>query len=550
MIEKETLETHRPHTFLRESDEAAAFSSSSSSDSAGSVRARFEKMIRDAQDSVCAAIEAVDNGSKFKEDVWSRPGGGGGISRVLQDGAVWEKAGVNVSVVYGVMPPEAYRAAKPSSDNGDIKPGPIPFFAAGISSVLHPHNPFAPTLHFNYRYFETDAPEDAPGAPRQWWFGGGTDFTPAYIFEEDVKHFHSVQKSACDKFDPSFYPRFKKWCDDYFYIKHRGERRGLGGIFFDDLNDYDQEMLLSFATECANSVIPAYIPIIEKRKDTPYTERNKAWQQLRRGRYVKTDDAPPPKIYIIVKQNWKIYIFRGINFFVDFLHSSSWSMSSFKTVNNYFPICLISVIGNCFLLHDLSWMKSSLGSCWNAPGAPRQWWFGGGTDFTPAYIFEEDVKHFHSVQKSACDKFDPSFYPRFKKWCDDYFYIKHRGERRGLGGIFFDDLNDYDQEMLLSFATECANSVIPAYIPIIEKRKDTPYTERNKAWQQLRRGYYVEFNLVYDRGTTFGLKTGGRIESILVSLPLSARWEYDHKPEEGSEEWKLLDACINPKEWL
>ncbi|XP_027089153.1 coproporphyrinogen-III oxidase 1, chloroplastic-like [Coffea arabica] len=344
MIEKETLETHRPHTFLRESDEAAAFSSSSS-DSAGSVRARFEKMIRDAQDSVCAAIEAVDNGSKFKEDVWSRPGGGGGISRVLQDGAVWEKAGVNVSVVYGVMPPEAYRAAKPSSDNGDIKPGPIPFFAAGISSVLHPHNPFAPTLHFNYRYFETDAPKDAPGAPRQWWFGGGTDFTPAYIFEEDVKHFHSVQKSACDKFDPSFYPRFKKWCDDYFYIKHRGERRGLGGIFFDDLNDYDQEMLLSFATECANSVIPAYIPIIEKRKDTPYTERNKAWQQLRRGRY-------------------------------------------------------------------------------------------------------------------------------------------------------------------------------------------------------------VEFNLVYDRGTTFGLKTGGRIESILVSLPLSARWEYDHKPEEGSEEWKLLDACINPKEWL
>ncbi|GFS44730.1 coproporphyrinogen III oxidase [Actinidia rufa] len=158
----------------------------------------------------------------------------------------------------------------------------------------------------------------------------------------------------------------------------------------------------------------------------------------------------------------------------------------------------------------------------DAPGAPRQWWFGGGTDLTPAYIFEEDVKHFHS----------------------------HRGERRGLGGIFFDDLNDYDQEMLLSFATECANSVVPAYIPIIEKRKDTPFADQHKAWQQLRRGRYVEFNLVYDRGTTFGLKTGGRIESILVSLPLTARWEYDHKPEEGSEEWKLLDACINPKEWI
>ncbi|CAN1772812.1 Oxygen-dependent coproporphyrinogen-III oxidase, chloroplastic [Linum perenne] len=154
------------------------------------------------------------------------------------------------------------------------------------------------------------------------------------------------------------------------------------------------------------------------------------------------------------------------------------------------------------------------------------------------------------IQKQACDKFDPSFYPRFKKWCDDYFYIKHRGERRGLGGIFFDDLNDYDQEMLLSFATECANSVIPAYVPIVERRKDTPFTDQQRAWQQLRRGRYVEFNLVYDRGTTFGLKTGGRIESILVSLPLSARWEYDHKPEEGSEEWKLLDACINPKEWV
>ncbi|KAL4311550.1 hypothetical protein GQ457_01G051980 [Hibiscus cannabinus] len=332
-IEKETLTSERPDTFLREAD---------GQDDA-SVRSRFQRMILEVQDNVCAALEAVDGAGKFKEDAWTRPGGGGGISRVLQDGAVFEKAGVNISVVYGVMPPEAYRAAKASAT--DQKPGPIPFFAAGVSSVLHPKNPFAPTLHFNYRYFETDAPKDAPGAPRQWWFGGGTDFTPAYIFEEDVKHFHSIQKKACDKFDPSFYPRFKKWCDDYFYIKHRGERRGLGGIFFDDLNDYDQEMLLSFATECANSVVPAYIPIIEKRKDTPFNESQKAWQQLRRGRY-------------------------------------------------------------------------------------------------------------------------------------------------------------------------------------------------------------VEFNLVYDRGTTFGLKTGGRIESILVSLPLFARWEYDHKPEEGSEEWKLLDACINPKEWI
>ncbi|GMP71226.1 hypothetical protein CsSME_00029722 [Camellia sinensis var. sinensis] len=218
MIEKERPESQRPLTFLRESDDELSSISDSNSTPSSSVRARFEKMIREAQDSVCLAIEAVDGGGKFKEDVWSRPGGGGGISRVLQDGDIWEKAGVNVSVVYGVMPPEAYRAAKPANSS-DVKPGPVPFFAAGISSVLHPKNPFAPTLHFNYRYFETDAPSDAPGAPRQWWFGGGTDLTPAYIFEEDVKHFHSVQKSSCDKFDPSFYPRFKKWCDDYFYIK-------------------------------------------------------------------------------------------------------------------------------------------------------------------------------------------------------------------------------------------------------------------------------------------------------------------------------------------
>ncbi|CAN6229496.1 unnamed protein product [Urochloa humidicola] len=341
-IEKETPESEPPPTFLREDGRGAG---------SGSVRERFETMIRRVQGEVCAALEEADgSGARFVEDVWSRPGGGGGISRVLEDGRVFEKAGVNVSVVYGVMPPDAYRAAKgEAGKNGAAadghKAGPVPFFAAGISSVLHPKNPFAPTLHFNYRYFETDAPKDTPGAPRQWWFGGGTDLTPSYIIEEDVKHFHSVQKQACDKFDPSFHPRFKKWCDDYFYIKHRNERRGLGGIFFDDLNDYDQEMLLNFATECADSVLPAYIPIIERRKDTPFTEEHKAWQQLRRGRY-------------------------------------------------------------------------------------------------------------------------------------------------------------------------------------------------------------VEFNLVYDRGTTFGLKTGGRIESILVSLPLTARWQYDHKPEEGTEEWKLLDACINPKDWI
>ncbi|VAI58168.1 unnamed protein product [Triticum turgidum subsp. durum] len=316
-MERETPEAAPPPTFLR-GEEASSGSSS--------ARARFERLIRRVQAEVCAALEAVEEGS-----------GGGGV--------VFREDAVNVSVVYGVMPPDAYRAARPDAAAGAEKAGPVPFFAAGVSSVIHPNNPFAPTLHFNYRYFETEAPQDAPGAPRQWWFGGGTDLTPSYIIEEDIKHFHSVQKQACDKFDPTFYLRFKKWCDDYFHVKHRGERRGVGGIFFDDLSDHDQETLLDFVTECAASVIPAYIPIIECRKDTPFTEDHRAWQQLRRGRY-------------------------------------------------------------------------------------------------------------------------------------------------------------------------------------------------------------VEFNLVYDRGTTFGLKTGGRIESILVSLPLTARWEYDHKPQEGTEEWKLLDVCINPKEWI
>ncbi|KAK4364199.1 hypothetical protein RND71_015557 [Anisodus tanguticus] len=384
MIEKETPETERPVTFLRESDEGSSGDDSSKSNS---VRARFEKMIREVQDSVCTALEAVDGGAKFKEDVWSRPGGGGGISRVLQAGDVFEKAGVNVSVVYGTMPPEAYRAARPV-DNGNAKPGPIPFFAAGVSSVLHPKNPFAPTIHFNYRYFETDAPKDAPGAPRQWWFGGGTDLTPAYIFEEDVKHFHSVQKGACDKFDASFYPRFKKWCDDYFYIK-----------------------LSVLGKEGSHGFKPWKQPLAEMQ-DKPGIQRV---------------SGKPLQTLEISKQ-------------IDPLMELSSSIK--KCLNRVFNVLIV---------------------------------------------------------------------------------LQHRGERRGLGGIFFDDLNDYDQEMLLSFSTECANSVIPAYIPIIEKRKDTPFNDEHKAWQQLRRGRYVEFNLV-----EYSVPEGGRIESILVSLPLTSRWEYDH----------------------
>eukprot|EP00274_Cyanoptyche_gloeocystis_P001455 CAMPEP_0196657552 /NCGR_PEP_ID=MMETSP1086-20130531/24129_1 /TAXON_ID=77921 /ORGANISM="Cyanoptyche gloeocystis , Strain SAG4.97" /LENGTH=344 /DNA_ID=CAMNT_0041990733 /DNA_START=249 /DNA_END=1283 /DNA_ORIENTATION=- len=306
-------------------------------------REKAEGLYRWAQDHIVAGLEELD-GTKFRTDAWSRPGGGGGISRVLQNGNVFEKAGVNVSVVYGIMPPEAVRAASLKHKGGEPQSKDnVPFFAAGISSVIHPWNPMAPTMHFNYRYFETSS-------------SGGSE--------------------------------------------------------------------------------------------------------------------------------------------------------------------------------------------------PDFWWFGGGTDLTPSYLFNEDVSHFHKTLKGACDKHDPEYYPKFKKWCDDYFLIQHRGERRGLGGIFFDDQNDRPREDLIAFQRSCAEAILPAYLPLVAKRKDMPYTEEQKMWQQLRRGRYVEFNLVYDRGTVFGLKTGGRIESILMSLPLTARWEYDQQPAPGSPEADLLDACKNPRDWL
>jgi len=304
------------------------------------MRRKMEQMLRKAQDKICAAIENEDGGATFQRDQWIRETGGGGISAVLRNGKVWEKAGVNLSVVYGTMPQEALKAA---TDRGvdraaGMKPGErVPFFATGLSSVMHPKNPFAPTMHFNYRYFETD-----------------------------------------------------------------------GGV----------------------------------------------------------------------------------------------------------------------------------------------WWFGGGTDLTPAYIDEDDIKHFHQVYKNVCDKHDPTYYETFKKWADEYFLIKHRGETRGVGGIFFDDQNNKDPEQHLAFATEALDAVIDAYVPIINKNKNKPFTEEQKKWQLMRRGRYVEFNLVYDRGTVFGLKTGGRIESILMSLPETARWEYDHQPEAGSPEASALEVFRNPRDWL
>jgi len=304
------------------------------------MRSRFEAMCRNAQLEITKAIEEIDGAASFREDAWTRANGGGGMSRVMSGGDVFEKAGVNLSVVYGSMPQEALQAATERGVDRakGMAPGErVPFFACGLSSVMHPKNPHCPTMHFNYRYFETD-----------------------------------------------------------------------GGV----------------------------------------------------------------------------------------------------------------------------------------------WWFGGGTDITPSYVNEEDMKHFHGTYKEICDKHDPKYYEEFKSWADRYFVIQHRNETRGLGGIFFDDQNDKTPDEHFEFSKECLNSVIKAYGPIIRQHKNDEFTQKEKEWQLMRRGRYVEFNLVYDRGTVFGLKTGGRIESILMSLPETARWEYNVIPEDGSPEAEFIDACKNPREWV
>lgn len=234
----------------------------------------MQQLVSEVQATLTAATEAVDGRGKFRLDRWDREGGGGGVSAILQDGAVFEKAGVNVSTVHGTLSAEA--AAKMGGGHGEQD---LSFFACGVSVVMHPLNPMAPTAHFNYRYLERGS--------GSWWFGGGADLTPSYLFEEDAQHFHRVHKEVCDKHDPAFYPRFKQWCDDYFLIGHRGERRGVGGIFFDDLHDREPEKLLAFVRESAHAFQRAYLPLVERRAAMPFTEAEKRWQQLRRGRYVE-----------------------------------------------------------------------------------------------------------------------------------------------------------------------------------------------------------------------------------------------------------------------
>ncbi|MDG2176595.1 MAG: oxygen-dependent coproporphyrinogen oxidase [Gammaproteobacteria bacterium] len=184
-------------------------------------------------------------------------------------------------------------------------------------------------------------------------------------------------------------------------------------------------------------------------------------------------------------------------------------------------------------------------------GQEKIWWFGGGFDMTPYYGFEEDCIHWHQVAKNACDEFGEDVYPRYKKWCDDYFFLPHRNEARGVGGLFFDDLNEWEFEKSFAFMQSVGNSYLDAYLPIIERRKELPYGDKEKWFQEYRRGRYAEFNLVYDRGTVFGLRSGvGRTESILMSLPPQVRWEYDWAPEEGTEEARLYSEFLTPKDWL
>lgn len=302
-----------------------------------SIKDQFTAYIHDLQNRICTALEQSDGKAKFIEDAWQRPEGGGGKTRVIANGNVFEKGGVNTSVVYGEVT-EAMRT--------QLKINGAKWFACGLSLVIHPYNPFVPTVHCNYRMFELYNEKDEV---IDRWFGGGIDLTPYYLFEEDARHFHQTYKDVCNQFDPLFYPKFKEACDNYFVNTHRNnERRGIGGIFYD--------------------------------------------------------------------------------------------------------------------------------------------------------------------------------YQRASEGKDETFW--------------------------LNFAKGCGDAFIAAYVPIVEKRKQMPFTAEHKHWQEIRRGRYTEFNLVHDKGTLFGLKTNGRIESILMSLPPTVCFEYNYQPKENTPEADLLDACLHPRNWV
>ena len=227
------------------------------------------------QNKIVEALELVD-GKNFMQDSWQRPEGGGGNSCILEDGNVFERAGVGFSHVLGNKLPPAATVAHPEAAGRSWE-------AMGVSLVLHPRNPYAPTVHMNIRFFVAEKEGEAP----IWWFGGGMDLTPYYGFEEDCAHFHRTNKTALDGFNPSYYLKFKKHCDEYFYLKHRQEPRGIGGIFFDDFNELGFEQSFALQKSVGDSFLQAYLPILQRRKDTPYSEQQRDFQAYRRGRYVE-----------------------------------------------------------------------------------------------------------------------------------------------------------------------------------------------------------------------------------------------------------------------
>lgn len=242
------------------------------------MKDQFYKHIENLQDSITSKIEEIDGLAKFEEDIWQRQEGGGGRTRIIENGAIFEKGGVNISAVHGELP-EILRKQF-NVDEGT-------FFACGLSLVLHPINPMIPTVHANWRYFEM---YDTTGEMVTQWFGGGQDLTPYYLFDEDAIHFHTVCKNVCDSYSPDFYSTFKKNCDDYFWNAHREEARGVGGLFFDYLKATNSFTILdryNFVTAVGASFLESYLPIVQKRKDIPFTISQKDWQEIRRGRYVE-----------------------------------------------------------------------------------------------------------------------------------------------------------------------------------------------------------------------------------------------------------------------
>lgn len=237
--------------------------------------AAVKQYLNGLHDRITAALEAIDD-AKFRRDAWQRPEGGGGESRVLSEGSVFERAGVSFSHVFGDRLPQSATQQRPEIAGA-------PFEAMGISLVFHPRNPYAPTTHANVRFLIATPKSGAP----VWWFGGGFDLTPYYPFDEDVRHWHETARAACEPFGPDVYPAYKAWCDRYFYLPHREETRGVGGLFFDDLNEGGFDRCFSLERSVGDHFLAAYLPVLQRRKDLPYGERERAFQLYRRGRYVE-----------------------------------------------------------------------------------------------------------------------------------------------------------------------------------------------------------------------------------------------------------------------